>query len=157
MDTFRVVNKDIALDNRGRVELVGGGEKVVQDLKNFLLSNLGHNRFHFWIGSHLDDFVGQSITSVLLQKVKSDVRDCMNLYSESQMQDLKKRIDERGNAIIAISQANPSSLVKSWTRLEVKDDRSTISVRIGFLTYTSEEGTVELSLNQGNYTTSTAF
>ncbi len=151
MDTFQIKNGDIALDNRGRVTLVGGGKKVQQDIRGFLINNLGYSRFHPWIGSHLDDFVGQSITPTLLQKVRSDVRDCLNLYTESQMEDLQQRIKERGDAIIAISQADPSSLVKTWTRLEVTDDRSSIFIKIGFSTYTNEEGSAELSLTQGAF------
>lgn len=154
MDTFEIKNGDIAIDSTGKLSLIGGAQKVSQDLRNFLLNEIGFSRFHPWIGSHLDDFVGQTIDSTLIQKIKSDVRDCLNLYTENQMLDLRKRIEERGNPSVAVAQADPSSLVKSWSQLNVYDDGTSIFIKIGFITYTGEEDSTDIQLNQGNYITS---
>jgi phage baseplate assembly protein W len=147
VDTIVIKNRDIILDNRGRIITAGGAYKVAQDLKTFLLNQLGYNRFHPWIGSHLDNFVGRQVDSKTLHNIRIDVTECLNLYTEVQMQDLRKRIDESGNAVIAVDEADPSSLVKSWTQLDVKPEGTAIRIRVSFKTWTGDSDEVSLAIS----------
>ncbi len=100
------------------------------------------------MGSGLDDFVGKPISPGTGQALKARVRESLNRYAESQVMDLRERIDERGNSFMAIGLANPSSIVRDWTSLEVLDRHGDLLVRIGFITFTNEEDVVSLIVRQ---------
>ncbi len=147
--TWEIKNGDVALDIHGRVEEVGGAYKVVQDLKNWLLNDLGYNKFAPHMGSNLDHYVGQEVTAALLNDIRNEVRQALEDYMESQMSDLRLRIEEKGDPYLAIALAQPSSLVKSWTELSVKAIPGAIQINIHFRTFTDDIEEVVLVLNTG--------
>lgn len=135
---------DIALSSKGRVEFVSGPKKVIEDLKRFLMNDLGYNRFHPWIGSNLENIIGQSYHPEGLANIRYAVRDALNRYTQAQIEELKRRIQERGNPLLAVGEAGPDSIIKNWTRLEIQELSGNILVRIGFETFTGAEEEVEL-------------
>lgn len=138
------------MDGRGKINHIDKASKVVQDLRSWLLNDLGYNKFHPEMGTTLDAFVGQVVTPQLVSDIRDTVRKSLELYMEFQMQDLRERIEERGEPYIAIGLAEPSSLVRSWTNLSVKEDYGNISVRIGFTTFTDDYEEIKLIL-AGNF------
>ena len=150
MKTWKVENGDVALDVHGRIEEIGGSLKVVKDLKNWLVNDLGFNNFHPEMGSRLDNYVGQEVTARLLYDIRSEVRDILEKYMNTQMADLRKRIEERGDPMIAIGLAEPSSLVKSWTQLQVTQLKTgEIQIYIEFVTFTDDIEEVVLVVTSG--------
>jgi hypothetical protein len=91
--------------------------------------------------------------SSLLNEIRDMVREALNDYLEIQMLDIRERIEERGDPLVAIGLAGPSSLVKSWTSLNVDHDYTTIHIKIGFITHTNEYDEVFMSLSNGLDTT----
>ncbi len=149
MKTWKISGGDVASNPKARVEYVDGPNKVVQDLRNWILNDIGYNKFHSQIGTTLDSYVGQPVSSRLLAAIRDVIRTALNTYLEMQMDDLKARIEERGDPITAIGMAEPSSMVKSWTYLDVNHDYTTIIIRIGFRTFTDDYDEVVLSLENG--------
>ncbi len=149
MRTWKIINGDVALDTIGRVEEVAGSQKIVQDLKAWLLNDVGYDRFYPQMGAGLDSFVGQIIDYKLLASIRSAVADSLNNYMDLQMEDLRKRIEERGEPYIAIGLAEPSSLVKEWSKIEVTEKAGDIRIRIGFRTFTEDYEEVLLSISSG--------
>lgn len=149
MRTWKIIDGDIALDTIGRVEEIAGSQKVVQDLRIWLLNDLGFNRFHPEMGAGLDVFVGQIADYKLLANIRSVVANSLNSYMDLQMEDLRKRIEERGEPYIAIGLAEPSSLVKEWSKIEVTEKAGDIHIRIGFRTFTEDYQEVMLAISSG--------
>lgn len=145
MDDFRISDGDIDISNGSVVEITGA-EKVAQDLKTWLLNDLGHNRFHPWLGASLDDYVGQIPSYPHLHAIKTRVRESLNMYVADQIRELKRRVDKKGNALMAIILAEPNSIIREFTKLEVHAFATDIIVKIGFVTFAgeSQELTVQL-------------
>lgn len=152
MRTWKISNGDIALDTLGRVEELGGSMKIVQDLRSLLLNDSGFNRFFPELGTDLDRFVGQNVDYRLLSDIRASVADVLNDYMDKQQEEIRKRIEERGEPYIAIGLAEPSSLVKEWSPIQVREEAGNISIKIGFKTYTNDYEEVLLSIAGGtNY------
>lgn len=149
MRTWRIKNGDIAIDSTGRVEIINEAPKIVQDLRSWLLNDLGYNRFHPEMGTDLDSFVGQLINGTTLSDVRATVRTALNTYLDQQMEDLRKRVEERGDPYMAIGQAEPSSIIKAWTKLDVKELGGDILISIGFRTWTNDYEEVKLAISGG--------
>jgi phage baseplate assembly protein W len=156
MKTWRIKNGDIVANVKGRIDQVEGTEKIIQDLRGWLLNDLGFNRFHPDMGTVLDYYVGQPITSQLLTNIKETVRNSLNDYMDKQMEEIKLRIDERGDPYIAIGLAEPSSLVRSWTDLKVTHDYTTIHIKISFRTFTDDVDEVVMVISSGTEQSSIA-
>jgi hypothetical protein len=149
--TWRLENGDVALDIQGRVEQIGGSRKVVQDLKNWMLNDKGFNSFQPKMGTYLDSYVGQESDPRMLHDIRNEVRQVLEDYMETQMSDLKKRIEERGDPYIAIGLAEPSSLVDLWTDLAVRDIPGAIEITVVFKTFTDDIDEVVVVLERGNH------
>ncbi len=149
MRTWKIKNGDIATDSVGRVEEITGANKVVQDLRSWLLNDTGYNRNHPEMGTDLDDFVGQVVTPRTLSDIRTTVREALNTYMDQQMDDLRKRVEERGEPYIAIGAAEPSSIVKEWTKLEVRQIGGDVIVNVGFRTFTGDYEEVRLAISGG--------
>jgi len=147
MKTWRIKNGDVLLDSTGRIEYINHTDKIIQDLRHWLLNYLGHNKFHPEIGTVLDDFLGNQMSSTLVAGVRAVVTNALNAYMTNQMSDLKDRIAERGDPYAAIGAAEPSGMVKSWSGLEVWPDYTNINIRIGFRTFTDDIGEIELAIS----------
>lgn len=149
MKTFKIENGDIAVDKRGRVKEIDGASKVVQDLKNWLLNDIRYNKWHPQMGTRLDNYVGQPVSAQLIMNIKEEIRTALNHYTEEQMADLKKRIDESSDPYTAIGLAEPSSIVRTFTALDVYEDYGNILVRIGFTTHTDDYEEITLAIAGG--------
>ncbi len=149
MKTWEIKNGDVAVNPKARVDYIDGANKVVQDLRSWLTNHRGFNKFHPFLGTRLDNYIGQPVDGTLLAKIRDEVRSVLNRYIDEQMKDLKKRIAERGDSITAIGLAEPSSMVQSWTNLDIFDDYGTIYIRIGFRTFTDDTGEVMVALDNG--------
>lgn len=147
--SWKIKNGDIATDLHGLVEEVTGPNKIVQDLRMWLLNDYGFNKYHREMGTNLDSFVGQTVSASTLQGIKNAIRDALNAYVDQQMKDLRLRIEERGESLLAVGDAEPSSMVKEWSKLDVKQIGGDVSVSIGFRTYTGDYDEVRLAVSSG--------
>ncbi len=149
MRTWKFKNGDIATDTLGRIEEVSGANKVVQDLRFWLLNDVGYNKNHPEMGTDLDDFVGQVVTATTLSDIRTTIRNALNTYMDMQMDDLRKRVEERGDPRVAIGAAEPSSMVKDWTKLDIRQIGGDVIVNVGFRTFTGDYEEVRLAISGG--------
>lgn len=149
MDDFLISSGDIDISN-GSVTEVTGAEKVAQDLKTWLLNDLDHNRFHPWLGASLDEFVGQVPEYPYLHAVKTRVRESLNSYIADQIRELKRRAEKKGNALLAIILAEPNSIIREFTHLEVHAYATDIIVKIGFNTFAGQSRVMAVQLITGS-------
>lgn len=149
--TWKIKNGDIATDTIGRIEEVSGPGKIVQDLRMWLLNDIGFNTYHPEMGTDLDSYVGQTISSTTLLGIKNSVRQALDNYVDQQMEDLRKRVEERGEPMIAIGLAEPSSIVKEWTKLDVNQIGVDVMINIGFRTFTGDYDEVMLAISSNFY------
>src|SRR5215212_1694399 len=126
MKDLKIHNGDIVVGRGRKLQTITGPAKVAQDVRQWLLNDAGFNRFHLELGSNLDYFVGQPLTPQLIQDIDQAVRKALNGYTQKQLEDLKLRIAERGNPIIAINMSDPSSIVRRWTAVNIRAEFSTI-------------------------------
>ena len=148
MDDFHIRNGDIDISNGSIVEITGA-EKVAQDLKTWLLNDLAHNRFHPWLGSSLDDYVGRVPEYPHLHAIKTRVRESLNAYIADQVRELKRRVEKKGNALAAIILAEPNSIIRAFTKLEVHAYATDIIVKIGFDTFAGQSREMAVQLITG--------
>lgn len=152
MDDFQITNGDLDISNGSVIEITGA-EKVAQDLKTWLLNDIGHNRFHPWMGASLDDYVGQVPEYPYLHAIKTRVRESLNAYVSDQMRDLKRRIAKRGDALSAVILAEPNSIIREFTRLEVHAYATDVMVKIGFMTFAGESRELTVQMITGSNAT----
>lgn len=138
---------DIALSSKGKARMVSGPKKVIEDLKRFLMNDLGYNRFHPWMGSNLENIIGQSYHPEGLANIRYAIREAINNYTQSQIEEMKRRIEERGEPLMAVGEAGPDSIVKNWTRLEMTESGGQVTIRVGFETFTGEVELAEIVLS----------
>lgn len=145
MSTWDFSTGDIVLDNG--IRTISGPDKIVQDLEHWLVNELKFNRYHPWMGSHLDSYVGQTPKASVLYDIKENVRECLKTYyEETHVAEMEERIAERGDPYIAIGLADPESMVREWTGLDVYEQAGHIRVHITFTTLYNIEGHLNLEV-----------
>lgn len=99
--SFQIYNGDLNFAGPGGFATVTGQQKLVQDVKNWLLEPRGTDPFHPDFGSILDGglasdgsaiegSIGSLITSEALLVVESEIRRVLNAYQQQQVARLSR-------------------------------------------------------------------
>jgi len=94
--SFQVYNGDLNISGPGGFATVTGQQKLIQDLKDWLLTPRGTDPFHPDFGSSLDGGVmpdgtvieaaiGSLITAESMTSIESEVRRVLNAYQQQQL------------------------------------------------------------------------
>lgn len=110
------------------------------------MNDKGFNRFHKWMGSYLDDYIGNLPKESVLHEVQTEVNESLRLYYESIINELEQRGEERGSLGYAMAVADPSSIIVRQPKCTVEKNGTKITVHITFMTLLNEEGSLSLNL-----------
>ncbi len=147
MYTIRLAGGDIALGAEGEVTYLTGPAKIAHDLSSWLLCELGKDRFHPWLGSNIESFVGSTGDALTLATIRAQVRDLLETYHANQTAELKRRISARpAEPTLAIRDADPASLVRQFSGINVDALDETIVIRVRFDTIAGGQGQAEVAL-----------
>lgn len=147
MYTVRLAGGDIALGAEGEVTYLTGPPKIAHDLSAWLLYELGGDRFHPWLGSNLESFVGSAGDDLTLATIRARVRDLLETYHANQTEELKRRIAAQPtNPTLAVRNADPASLVKHFGEIRVEAERDAVVVRVSFDTVAGGQGQAMVAL-----------
>lgn len=94
--SLNIMGGDLSLGGPGGLSTVTGGEKLIQDLKCWLLEAIGTDPLHPDYGSKLDGggapgspqqwgMIGSEIDSTSLMMVEAEVRRILNQYQQQQV------------------------------------------------------------------------
>lgn len=144
MNTWDIKNGDIVFD-RG-IAIVTGPQKIAQDIENILLNDHGFNRFHPWMGSYLDSYIGNLPEENRFHELKSQVDEALNDYYDGIIYDLQVRTEEFGSMEKAIALADPGSIVVEPPKSEIYLKNDTIIVHVTFKTLYNRKGEVDIDL-----------
>lgn len=147
MNTWRIEKGDLALHSDGTTEEIGGTKKVVQDLEWVLVNETDFNRFHPWMGSGLEDYIGQINTPEVLHSIKQEVRRALQAYADSQIDEIRERIEASQNAYLAVGHADPTSIVKEFHEVSAENRGTDVKVTVSFSTFTGESDVASLLLS----------
>lgn len=108
------VEQDYRFDDNGVVVKVYNEQKLAQDVRKIVLTELGSNQFHKWYGTSIVGLLGSKITnaSFIRAKMESDIRTALRRYSDTQ------RLQERA----APGTVDPRERFGSILQLEVQQD-----------------------------------
>lgn len=149
MKDIRIKNGDIDLTGTGQIGLIGGPDKIGQDLRQWMINDRGFNRFHNWIGASLDEFVGQQRDPLKIAVIRDRVRGQLDLYYLSAYEDLRRRVATRRNPTVAAAFAQPDSIVADWDDVQVWEDNDGVVVRVHYSTIAGETRAVTFGLTTG--------
>jgi len=105
--SFNVKNGDLDLSGPGGFSVVTGGQKLIQDLKHWLLESRGTDPMHPEYGSTLDGgvtsdgsvveaFIGANIYKERLLDVESEIRRVLFSYQDQQLARLRSEQERLG-------------------------------------------------------------
>ena len=81
--SLKVANGDLVLKG-SQMALVGGTDKLKQDLILWVAERYGIDRFHPWMGSNLQNYIGGMITQGTQAMVYSEVMRVLDNYQKTQ-------------------------------------------------------------------------
>lgn len=117
------------------LKIVSGIEKLKQDLSLWLGERFGIDRFHPNLGSTLQNFIGDVISSSTQSRIESEVLRVLNNYQAVQYRGLKERPQLY----------SPSELLYSIDSVNVSLSYDTVSVKIQLRNAEAESATLTVS------------
>lgn len=149
MYTLKLANGDLVQGEGGDLAILSGTAKIEHDLASWLLSEIGRDRFHPWIGASLDSFVGSTGDTLTLATIRHRVRELMELYYNNQTEDLRARVTVYNDPRMAIRDADPRTLIARFSEITVTAQADEVVIHVGFETRAGDYGASELSLVRG--------
>lgn len=93
--SFYLLNGDLSINGPGGFAIVTGTQKLIQDLKNWLLEPQGTDPLHLDYGSTIDggiingapvdSLVGQTLTDVVLMDIQAEIQRVLVAYQQQQL------------------------------------------------------------------------
>lgn len=145
MKDLHIDGGDIQIQS-GDLKIIGGVDKIKQDLTRWLIEDIGYNKFHPDMGGSLDSYIAEPVNAVLLHEIRQQVRRSLQRYQRYQLEDIKERIDIEGDPLTAIGIAQPNSIIKEFERIDVWKDYDRIRVQIYFYTFVDQRANITLAL-----------
>jgi len=136
-----LIHDDIEWDASGRPILVADARKLTQEVKKGVITVLGSNPFHTWIGTRIATLIGNKVISV--QGLRASILDEVVKFIESYTSIQRKQIQ-------APQDVTPKELFLRLIEVRVEqlfeEDPTIFSVSIRFQDGTGEASQVDMQL-----------
>jgi len=136
-----LIHDDIEWDSQGFPILVADARKLTQEVKKGVITILGSNPFHTWIGTRISDLIGNKVINV--QGLRSALMDEVVQFLENYKNIQRKQIQ-------APQEVTPQELFLRLIDVRVEqlfaEDPTIFSVSIRFQDGTGAASEVELQL-----------
>lgn len=132
MNTFKIVNGDIAVRGDGKVVDVSGAKRIEQELSCWILEPLGTDKVYGGFGSTIGEMIGSPSLTEYLDEVRDEVARVVNNYVSYQEGQLDKA--KRGSAEAAINSWSDDDVINSVDSIEVKAVADTVQVTVKLTT-----------------------
>ena len=149
MDTFQIVNGDLALSGGG-LATVTGRDKIAQDLAVSLLTPFGSDRFHPRFGSVLLGMIGRPSTSSSSSMVQAEIQRVISNYMAVQ--------SNQSGRVTANGLPTPysqSDLVGSIDSIKATPAYDAVAVSISLTTVAGEQLTLAANVSDSTSTVRT--
>lgn len=133
-------NGDLNFAGPGGYAVVSGRQKLIQDLKNWLLEPQGSDPFHPEYGSILngnaagmpeaEDFIGSVLTSEKLIQIEAEVRRVLGAYQRQQLDRLNQEVISYGGK----NTFSQGEILYSVEAVDVHQVADTVLVRVSITT-----------------------
>lgn len=136
------VEQDYRFDSNGALELVRNEQKLAQDVRKIVLTEIGSNRFHTWYGTSIPALIGGKISNAALirSKMQSDIRTALTRYADTQ------RLQDRALP----GTVDPRERFGTLLRLDVQQDvvePTAYNIQIAFTTRSRDIITVDTTVS----------
>lgn len=138
--SFQVKSGDLNLSGPAGYAAVRGPQKLVQDLRNWLLEPRGTDPLHPEYGSILDggmsrgirvdSFIGSSVTAEVLLDIEAEIRRVLAAYQSQQASRLRSDLVRFGGR----HTFDDSELLSSVGEITVRQIGDVVAVRIEIIT-----------------------
>lgn len=138
MRCFRVEDGDLKISHSGRLDMVSGQDKLVQDLTHWLLEPLGIGFTTPGFGSTLTMqdpdvgaslYVGRTIDDQALAEIEFEISRVLNLYQQHQMQRIRKARSEG-----TLARFSRGEILDSIDNIRVTTDVDSVVITIDMTT-----------------------
>lgn len=144
--SLKLQNGDLAI-GAGQFQTISQDSKLVQDFRNFLLTELGSDPLYPWYGSTIDG--SESVQSPIATtdwafakvQIESEIRRVGAQYQRLQFERAKAdRIKYNKSTLTA------AEILAAITRIDFKQKADTLTVKIFFVTATDQGNLIEVTL-----------
>ncbi len=146
--SLKIKDGDIVPSN-GKLKTIEGLEKLIQDLRLWLLEALGTDRFHPKFGSSLDDEIGTIDPKIASVNVKAEILRVLQNYQVAQSNKIQKEKWIYQNSIMKQGYwiMSKEEVLSSINGIQISTQGSIMNVQVSLTTYSGVEAILPLTID----------